>query len=74
MDELNLADLDYPLPDPTWDYAEVYWQAIALHREATAMIAAMSEQEQASPEADQAVRDSWREISRRVNEMMGRLD
>jgi hypothetical protein len=74
MDELNLAELDYPVPDPTWDYCEVYWQAIARHREATAMIAAMSAQERSSPEADQAIRDSLREISWRVNEMMGRLD
>lgn len=69
-----MADLDYPLPDPTWDYAEVYWQAISLHREATAMIAAMSEQERSSLKADQAIRESLQEISRRVNEMMGRLD
>jgi hypothetical protein len=74
MDELDLAELDYPLPDPTWYYCEVYWQAIALHREATAMIAAMSEQERSSLEADQAIRESLQEISRRVNEMMGRLD
>jgi hypothetical protein len=74
MDELNLAELDYPMPDSTWDYCEVYWQAIALHREATAMIAAMSEQERARPKADQAIREALREISQRVNEMMGRVE
>ena len=74
MDEQNLAELDYPLPDPTWDYCEVYVRAIVLHREATAMMAAMSEQERSSPEADQVIRDSLRKISRRVNEMMGQLD
>jgi len=59
---------------PTWDYGEVYWQAIALHREATVMVVAMIEQERSSPEADQAIRELLREISRRVNEMMGQLD
>lgn len=23
MDEVNLAELDYPMPDPAWNYSEV---------------------------------------------------
>ncbi|MGF1523290.1 MAG: hypothetical protein ACFBSF_13320 [Leptolyngbyaceae cyanobacterium] len=45
---MNLAEADYPLPDPAWEYSEVYLKAIALHQVATEMIADMSEQDRGS--------------------------
>ena len=49
-------------------------RALALHREAVVMVAMLSEQERASPEAEQVIRESLQEISPRVNEMVGLLD
>lgn len=74
MDEANLIDLDYPVPDPAWDYFEVYKVAIALHQEATEMVSRVSEEERGSTEADQVIRDSLQEISQRVNRIMALLD
>lgn len=71
---MNLAENDYPLPDPTWEYSKVYLQAIALHKAATEMIADMSEQERGSAEADETIRVALREISVRVKEITGLLN
>lgn len=71
---MNPEDLDYPLPDPTWDYWSVYHEAISLQREATNLIASMSDVETRSPEADQRIRDSLRQISAHINEISSRLD
>lgn len=71
---MNLAEMDYPLPDPLWEYYGPYLEAIALHKEAMEMISRMSEEERRSAEADDAIRESLREISTRVNALMALLD
>lgn len=71
---MNLAEMDYPLPDPLWDYYGAYLEAIALHSEATEMISRMSEEERRSAKADNAIRESLREISARVSALMALLD
>ena len=67
-------DFDYPLPDPTWDYWAESQAAIALHKQATDLIATMSDWETRSPNNDQTIRDSLQKISGEASRIMGLLD
>lgn len=70
----RLMDIDYSLSDPAWDYAAEYHAAIALQHEAQALIATLSEQEERSPEADQAVREYLKQIALHSTMILSLLD
>lgn len=67
---------DEPLPDPNWDYVNVWHHAIALRREADSLLAAMQEEkaEHRNQSTDQALRDRLRQISAQIREIMALLD
>lgn len=69
----GVLNADYPIPDPAWDYAHIWPNAIALQRQTQQLVAYLENQETASAESDQAVRDKLKAIAQLTNEMMRRL-
>lgn len=47
---------DYPLPDPSWDYAELWRHAQDARIEVENLISYMAEVENATPETDKQIR------------------
>jgi hypothetical protein len=52
----QLLNADYPIPDPAWDYAELWHHVMHLQRDISALVQLLTQQENASPEADQLIR------------------
>lgn len=52
----QLLKSDYPVPDPTWDYAALWHHVMHLQRDIGALVQLLDQQENASPEADQLIR------------------
>lgn len=63
-------DQGYPVPDPTWDYYQIYEVAIALDRESTRLFSQISNEETRTAEADQRIRDRLKEVSLQCNELL----
>ncbi|MDX2242282.1 MAG: hypothetical protein NW224_16480 [Leptolyngbyaceae cyanobacterium bins.302] len=56
IQKLELLSADYPIPDPTWDYADIWKQVVILQRCANALTELLAQTEEASPESDRLVR------------------
>ena len=67
-------DDDYPVPDPNWDYYRIYEIAIALDRESTRLISTISQEENATQEANQRIRERLKEVALQCNELMSALN
>jgi hypothetical protein len=57
LDQLELLSADYPIPDPTWDYAGIWKQVVTLQRCSHALAELLEQTEEATPETDRLVRD-----------------
>jgi hypothetical protein len=55
---MNLDELDYPIPDPTWDYATIYQCCQWARQELEKPLAYMSGFEKATGESDRGRKDS----------------
>ena len=64
---MQLPDnLDYPVPDPTWDYCPEYNQAISLARKWKDFWQYLSDQEEATPKSQAELK---RKLSAIANEL-----
>jgi hypothetical protein len=68
-----IIDGSEPLPDPSWDYTQVYYRAVSIRREVEALFNTL-EVDDGTPEVDQAIRDRLRQVSAQINAAMGELD
>jgi hypothetical protein len=57
ISQLELLSADYPIPDPTWDYAGIWKQVVILQRGSRALMKLLQDTEDATPETDRLVRD-----------------
>jgi hypothetical protein len=48
----ELLNADYPIPDPTWDYAAIWKQVVMMQRAANALAELLQQTENATPESD----------------------
>jgi hypothetical protein len=68
-----IVDGSESLPDPSWDYTQIYYRSVALRREVEALFKTL-EVDDGIPEVDQAIRDHLRQMSAQINAAMGELD
>lgn len=62
------------MPDPAWDYYEVWSHANALKQEAAALLQDITNTEHRSQGSDQLVRDRLRQIAAQTRQIMSLLD
>jgi hypothetical protein len=62
----QLLNPDYPVPDPAWDYATLWQHVMRLQQDINALVQLLSQQEHASPEADQLIRNYLNQIGDRM--------
>lgn len=64
---------DYPLPDPSWDYAEIWKHAYEAKAEIEKLIKFMTTIEDASPESDKEVRNRGEWAQTHIRLLLGKL-
>lgn len=64
---------DYPLPDPSWDYAELWRHAQDAKAEIEKLIEFMASVEDASPESDKKIRSQGEWIQKHIMLLLGKL-
>jgi hypothetical protein len=69
---MPIFDGSEALPDPAWDYYEVWVHAIALRQEADRLMATFihPESDAQTPKTDQVLRDHMRQIAAQTNEIL----
>lgn len=72
LDEIMNAD--YPLPDPAWDYFEIYVDSQRSLVELQQLIQFMSTLENASPEADERIKGALDVIGQKLNQTKRKMD
>lgn len=55
MNTKDLMDADYPIPDPAWEYAEIWHQCQAIRTELEMLLGELATYEEANPEYDQLI-------------------
>jgi hypothetical protein len=70
-----LNDLDYPVPDPAWHYAEVWARLMQIQKQTNnlATFLQMEAAEHESPAVDQTIREHLRQVAAQTNAIMGLL-
>ena len=64
---------DYPLPDPSWDYAEPWKHAQDARAEIEKLIQYMASIEDASPESDTKIRNHGEWVQTHLRLLLGKL-
>ena len=73
-DYSDLMDVDYPLPDPSWDYSKIYDDCQRSKTELEKLIHYMSQVENATPETDSEVKARLDQIGQRLNQTRRSMD
>jgi ubiquitin-protein ligase len=68
---LHLLSADYPIPDPAWDYADIWKQVVTMQRSTTALAELLQQTENATPESDRLVNLYLTAIRDNVNTALG---
>lgn len=71
IEQLERLSADYPIPDPAWDYADIWKQAVTLQRAANALVELLQQTEDATPESDRLVQFYLNTIRNNVNAAFG---
>ena len=64
----------YPIPDPSWEYSEVYHRTQEVKQSIEKLIAFMSAIEQPTPETDKSIREYLDQIGNHLNQTRRMLD
>jgi hypothetical protein len=70
----DLLNADYPIPDPAWDYSQIWHHAQAAAAELRSLFSYMATVEDATPETDQQVKSQLDSIGQRLNLARGLID
>lgn len=54
----DVANADYYIPDPDWDYSEIWHYCQQAKQELEQMLAAMQQVNTATPESDQQIKEA----------------
>ena len=71
---INLEELNYPIPDPAWDYATIYHRCHHARQELEKLLAYMSQFEEATGESDRCIRDQLDQIGQHLNQTRRMID
>ncbi|MCG6135183.1 MAG: hypothetical protein MET45_11030 [Nostoc sp. LLA-1] len=63
----NLLNADYPIPDPAWDYAQIWQYTQEAAAQLQKLLAYMAEIEDATPETDQEIKSQLDSVGQRLN-------
>lgn len=67
MEIENLYNANYPIPDPSWDYAQVWTHSQQAAAELQELLAYMGGLENASPEANAKIKTLLGSIGQKLN-------
>jgi hypothetical protein len=62
MDETDLMNADYPIPDPAWDYSGIWHHAQEARQKLEKLLKYMADIEEATPESDRLLREQLESI------------
>jgi hypothetical protein len=67
MNNNDLLNADYPIPDPAWDYSQIWHHAQAAATDLRSLLAYMAEIEDATPDTDAQIKSQLDTIGQRLN-------
>jgi hypothetical protein len=67
MNNNDLLNADYPIPDPAWDYSQIWHHSQAAAVDLRSLLAYMAEIENATPETDAEIKSQLDSIGQRLN-------
>lgn len=70
----DLINVDYYIPDPDWDYSEIWHQCQQARQELEKMLAAMQQVDTASPESDLQIKEALDAIGQKLNTARRMMD
>jgi hypothetical protein len=70
----DIMNADYPLPDPSWDYAQIYNQCQKACSELKFLLELMSKIEDATPESDAQIKQHLDEVGQQLNSARRMVD
>lgn len=70
----NLINADYYIPDPDWDYSEIWHHCQQARQELERILAAMQQVDTATPESDRQIKESLDAIGQKLNTARRMMD
>ncbi|QIR41703.1 hypothetical protein HCG51_33895 (plasmid) [Tolypothrix sp. PCC 7910] len=67
MNNNDLLNADYPIPDPAWDYAQIWQHTQQAAAQLQKLLAYMAEIENATPETDVEIKLQFDTIGQSLN-------
>ncbi|MBH8564463.1 hypothetical protein I8748_20135 [Nostoc sp. CENA67] len=67
MNNNDLLNADYPIPDPAWDYAQIWHHSQRVNAELQVLFQYMATIENATPEADAEIKAKLDSIGQQLN-------
>lgn len=68
------VDMNYPVPDPAWDYSEIYHDCQDSKAQLELLITYMSGFEDATPESDARIKQMLDIIGQKLNSARGKMN
>lgn len=70
----DLINADYAIPDPLWDYSEIWHECQQARQQLQQMLVTMQEIESATPESDRQIKEALDTIEQRLNQVRRMMD
>lgn len=70
----DLINADYAIPDPLWDYSEIWHQCQQAKQQLEAILAEMQQVENATPESDCQIKEALDAIGQKLNQARRMMD
>lgn len=70
----DLINADYAIPDPLWDYSDIWHQCQQARQELQKLLAQMQRVENATPESDLRIKQALDAIGQRLNSARRMMD
>ncbi len=70
----ELVNADYYIPDPDWDYSEIWHECQQASQGLERMLAVMQQVDGATPESDRQVKEALDAIGQRLNTARRMMD
>jgi hypothetical protein len=74
MNNNDLLNADYPIPDPAWDYSQIWHHSQEAAAELRSLMSFMAEIENATPETDAQIKSQLDSIGQRLNSARRLMD
>lgn len=74
MNTDDLLNADYPIPDPSWDYSEIWHRTQSAAKELNTLLKYIAKLENATPEADTEIKSRLDSIGQQLNSARRLMD